>query len=41
MILKNLQCQKRDLGSEVKKVCKQVGDQIVWKRVEDTAQGLQ
>ena len=27
------------IGSESEKVCKQVSDQIVWKKVEDAAQG--
>ena len=31
---------KKIMGSKVKKVCKQVRDQIVWKQVEDKAQGL-
>ena len=38
--LKNFQFYKREYGSKVKKVCEQIGDQIVWKQVEDTAQGL-
>ena len=31
---------KKGTGIESEKVCKQVRDQIVWKQVEDTAQGL-
>ena len=38
--LKNLQFLKKGIGIESEKVCKQVRDQIVWKRVEDIAQGL-
>ena len=37
--LKNLQL-KKGIGIEIEKVCKQVRDQIVWKQVEDTSQGL-
>ena len=36
MILKICNLRK-GIGSKVKKVCKQVRDQIVWKQVEDTA----
>ena len=39
MILKNCNLKKR-IGIVSEKVCKQVRDQIVWKQVEDTAQGL-
>ena len=38
--LKKLQFYKRKSGSKVKTACEQVRDQIVWKQVEDTAQGL-
>ena len=40
--LKYLQFLKKEyqIGSKSEKVCKQVRDQIVWKQVEDTAQGL-
>ena len=38
--LKNLQFFKKGIGIESEKVCKQVRDQIVWKQVKDTAQGL-
>ena len=31
---------KKGIGIESKKVCKQIRDQIVWKQVEDTAQGF-
>ena len=31
---------KKGTGIENKKVCQQVRDQIVWKQIEDTAQGL-
>ena len=31
---------EKGIGIESEKVCKQVRDQIVWKQVEDTAQGL-
>ena len=31
---------KKRIGIEIEKVCKQVRDQIVWKQVKDTAQGL-
>ena len=37
---KKLQFIKREYGSKVKKLCKKVRDQIVWKQVEDTALGL-
>ena len=30
---------KKGKGSKVKKVCRQVRDQMVWKEIEDTAQG--
>ena len=38
--LKNANIKKWEYGSKVKKVCKQVRDQIVWKLVKDTAQRL-
>ena len=28
------------MGLKMKKVCKQIRDQMVWKQVEDTAEGL-
>ena len=31
---------KKEVGIKVKVLCKQVRDHIVWKQVEDTAQGL-
>ena len=37
---KNLQFKIRGIGIKSKKLCKQVRDQIVWKQVEDIAQGL-
>ena len=37
---KNLQFKRKGIGIEREKVCKQVRDQIEWKQVEDTAQGL-
>ena len=40
MILKICNFKEREQGLKVKKVCKQIRDQIVWKQVEDTAQGL-
>ena len=39
MNLKNCYFKKR-IGIKSEKVCKQVMDQVVWKQVEDTAQGL-
>ena len=39
MIFKNA-ILKKEWGSKVNKVCKQFVNQIVWKQVEDTAQGL-
>ena len=31
---------KKGIGIASEKICNQVRDQIVWKQVEDTAQGL-
>ena len=39
MILKNT-ILKKGIGIKSEKVCKQVRDQIVWKWVEGTAEGL-
>ena len=39
MILK-IAILKKEIGIKSKKVSKQVKDQIVWEKVEDTAQGL-
>ena len=40
MILKMCNFKKNRIGSKVKKLCKQLRHQIVWKQVEDTTQGL-
>ena len=39
MILKNCNLNN-GIGIKGEKLCKQVGDQIAWKQVEDNAQGL-
>ena len=39
-MIKKLAILKKGIGIKSEKVCNQVRGQIVWKQVEDTAQGL-
>ena len=40
IILEKIAILKKGIGIESERIWKQVRDQIVWKKVEDTAQGL-